>query len=305
MVTVAELYTQIKDFFANASGDGGITLPIGISDVSGLSTTLSNKVETSMVGVSNGVATLGSNGKIPATQIDFIGAEILSISSQVARLALPISTSFRIVLQGDTNWLWAINKNLDPSVSGNWVDCGSASAQVVSVNTKTGTVTLTASDVGAVAKSDFTAKGNLLSGTGNGTYAVIPVGTNGQFLVADSTISAGAGYKNTVSTMNVTGFTKLGSDDPAIKMKKFTFTTLAEGVTLSVPTGLTSSKILDFSVLVQTPSGTKVAPDYGGAGSLGYYRAILNASGGVDVFVGVGATNMVGRPGLAVVTYEE
>ena len=42
--------------------------------------------------------------------------------------------------------------------------------------------------------SAFTAKGSLLGGTGAGTFSALPVGTNGQFLVADSAAGTGLAW---------------------------------------------------------------------------------------------------------------
>jgi hypothetical protein len=48
-----------------------------------------------------------------------------------------------------------------------------------------------ASDSSVVHKTDFSAKGDLLAGSGAGTYAAVGVGSNGQVLTADSTQATG------------------------------------------------------------------------------------------------------------------
>lgn len=50
---------------------------------------------------------------------------------------------------------------------------------------------------GAVQKATVTAKGDLLAATGNAAVSRLPVGSDGQILVADSTASGGVGWKPT------------------------------------------------------------------------------------------------------------
>jgi hypothetical protein len=59
------------------------------------------------------------------------------------------------------------------------------------VNTTGNPHSTTASDVGAVANSLFTAKASLISATAASTPATLAVGTNGQVLTADSAESTG------------------------------------------------------------------------------------------------------------------
>lgn len=49
---------------------------------------------------------------------------------------------------------------------------------------------------GNLLKNAFTAKGQILVGTGSGTYIALPVGADGQVLVADSTQAAGVKWAN-------------------------------------------------------------------------------------------------------------
>lgn len=63
--------------------------------------------------------------------------------------------------------------------------------------------------------------------------------------------------------LNVGGFTKLGSDGPAIKYKKLTGTTGAnEGDEVAVSHGLTASKILSVSVIVEATATFQIHPGY-------------------------------------------
>jgi hypothetical protein len=63
------------------------------------------------------------------------------------------------------------------------------------INTTTGNPhSVTADEVGAVAKSTFTDKGDLIAASGSATPVRVGVGTNGQVLVADSSAAAGIAW---------------------------------------------------------------------------------------------------------------
>jgi hypothetical protein len=62
--------------------------------------------------------------------------------------------------------------------------------------------------------------------------------------------------------LSVAGFTKLGSDGPSIKMKELSGTTnSSSGGAVSITHGLTQSKILSVSILVNGSLGNDVAPN--------------------------------------------
>lgn len=63
----------------------------------------------------------------------------------------------------------------------------------------------TASAVGAIPTSTVTTKGDLLAATGSGTVVRVPVGTNGQTLVADSTQSSGMKWADPAALGNLDG----------------------------------------------------------------------------------------------------
>lgn len=109
-----------------------------------------NYILTSKMGAVNGVATLDASGKVPLTQISVVNAKIVAVANQTARLALPVSTNLTIAIQSDTNWVWGLNANADPTLTTSWVDMGSADAKVASVNGSTGVVTITADGINAV-----------------------------------------------------------------------------------------------------------------------------------------------------------
>ena len=63
----------------------------------------------------------------------------------------------------------------------------------------------TASAVGAIPTSTVTTKGDLLAATGAGTVVRVPIGTNGQALVADSTQSSGMKWADPAAQGNLDG----------------------------------------------------------------------------------------------------
>lgn len=102
------------------------------------------------------VVHVDASGKIPTSELPQIDTvERNTVVNQAARLALPISTKFRITIQTDVQRQFYLDPNLNPSVSGNWVDGGSVASAVTSFNSRTGNVTpqsgdYTAAQVGAI-----------------------------------------------------------------------------------------------------------------------------------------------------------
>ena len=113
-------------------------------------------------------------------------------------------------------------------------------------------------------------------------------------------------YKN--GDADISGFTKLGSDAPAIKMKKFTSTSAtAEGGAVNIPHGLTLTKILGIQAsLITTPGLTTfgIVPGYTGSPEYEYQIYLTNTN-----LVVLNSTsnsgNVLNKPINIIVTYEE
>lgn len=120
-------------------------------------------------------------------------------------------------------------------------------------------------------------------------------------------ITPRSGYNTVFTGGNVVhnNYTKLGSDAPAIKMKKITGKTVdIEGGVFTVAHGLTGSKILDISVRVYFATYTSVPPEYTNAG--GYQFSTY--SDGARVYIINSATNsenILNKPFTVLITYEE
>lgn len=75
--------------------------------------------------------------------------------------------------------------------------------------------------------------------------------------------NSGVSTENPTTKLEVNGFTKLGSDAPAIKVKKIISTTRStQGAQVIINHGLTDSKILSISVMVDTETNDFIHPSY-------------------------------------------
>jgi hypothetical protein len=133
---------------------------------------------------------------------------------------------------------------------------------------------------------------------GGHTWYTAPSGTAGNPIAWTTAMTLDNSGKLTVN-----GFTKLGSDAPAIKYKKFTGTTAStEGGLVSIAHGLTQSKILSVQVLIT--SGNTYPPNY--TFTNGYEYQVY--FGGINIQVQNHATNsenILSKPFTVLVAYEE
>lgn len=117
--------------------------------------------------------------------------------------------------------------------------------------------------------------------------------------------NVGIGTATPTTKLEVNGFTKLGTDAPAIKVKKLTGTTAAtEGGTVAIAHGLTVGKIIGVQVLVEYGAGNWIPTGY-----------TINPEYQVDYVVGVtnitlynqntNSGNVLSKPVKILITYEE
>lgn len=126
-----------------------------IPTVTGLQTALDAKIESSEKGAVNGVATLGSDQKIPADQLPAIAiTDAFPVASQAAMLALTAEKG-DIAIRSDLNKSFVLSTN-SPSTLADWLELKTPTDAVLSVAGRTGAVTLTKTDVG-LANVDNTA----------------------------------------------------------------------------------------------------------------------------------------------------
>lgn len=140
------------------------------------------------------------------------------------------------------------------------------------------------------------------------------IGNNAQVSQSNSLVLGGTGL-NAVkvgigtaapgATLEVNGYTKLGSDAPALKVKKFTTTTPAgQGQSVSLPHGLNVAKIISISGVVEV-TATAVVPLNYSAQPGALVGVIANQSNLVIVTSAGSSSDVLSKHLRLVVTYEE
>ena len=133
-------------------------------------------------------------------------------------------------------------------------------------------------------------------------------GTSAAFTEAvriKGTGEVGIGTSTPTTKLEVNGYTKLGSNAPGVKMIKLTGTTgAAQGNTTFITHGVTNSKILSISILVEYAAGACVPPSYNGSAGFEYDYYLSGVS--IAVWTKSGnSTSILSKPIRVLVTYEE
>lgn len=141
-----------------------------------------------------------------------------------------------------------------------------------------------------------------------GSRRNIWVATDPLFIIGNGTSNTSKSnaftvYKNGDADLN--GYTKLGSDAPAIKMKKLTLNSasVAGGETF-VAHGLNRSKILGVQALLSYDANGEVPPSFNESPGYLYYVSLM----GSNVYVwltATGSANILNKPVKLLITYEE
>jgi hypothetical protein len=119
-------------------------LTITESQVTGLTTDLANKVNTSAVGSSNGVASLDGSGLVPTSQIPPLAiSDTFVVASQAAMLALTAQVG-DVAIRTDISTTFILQAS-PPTTLANWKQILTPAAPVQSVDGLTGNVSLTSS----------------------------------------------------------------------------------------------------------------------------------------------------------------
>lgn len=118
-----------------------------ISTVSGLQTELNLKIPLSEKGATNGVATLGSDGKVPNSQIPALAiSETFPVNSQAAMLGLSSAEQGDVAIRSDISKSFILRES-PASILGNWSELLSPAIAVQSVNGQVGHVNLTTANI--------------------------------------------------------------------------------------------------------------------------------------------------------------
>ena len=118
------------------------------SDTASLSNRINLKLDANKSGAANGVASLNALGKIPTDQIPAISfSSVRIISSEAEMLGLTSAVVGSVAVRTDVNKSFILSAS-DPTVLSNWIMLLTPAPPVQSVNTYSGHVTLTKTDVG-------------------------------------------------------------------------------------------------------------------------------------------------------------
>lgn len=111
---------------------------------------------TAQKGLANGLASLGSDGKVPTSQLPALAlTETFVVNDQTEMLALTAQPG-DIAVRVDQNKSYILT-DTDPSVLGNWQELLTPTDSVLSVNGQTGAVTLTTTHIAEGTNEYYTA----------------------------------------------------------------------------------------------------------------------------------------------------
>ena len=133
------------------------------ADTISLSNRINLKLEANKSGVPNGVASLNALGKIPSDQIPAISfSSVRVISSEAQMLGLTSAVVGSVAVRTDVNKSYILSAG-DPAVLANWVMLLTPAPPVQSVNSYSGNIILTKSDIGLGNVDDYSAENLPLS----------------------------------------------------------------------------------------------------------------------------------------------
>lgn len=142
--------------------------------------------------------------------------------------------------------------------------------------------------------------------TSSGSIHLAPQNTPHLTLVS-GTGNVGIHTTTPTTSLEINGFTKLGSNAPAIKTKVLTgtsFVTNTIGDTVDLAHGLDASKILSVQVYIYTADGFYYPPFCGFPSQVFYYYRITPTSIHLDNNIGF-SNNLINRPVKVFITYQE
>ncbi len=125
--------------------------------------------------------------------------------------------------------------------------------------------------------------------------------------IGGNAVSVGIGVTAPQATLDVNGFTKLGSSSPKIQIKKLTGTSPSvQGAIITIPHGLVSDKILSVRVLLEVSADTYFPEGYSSSGLPGHeYHYYI---GPTDIYIKAETGNsslILSKPLKILITYEQ
>jgi len=213
-------------------------------------------LSTADKGVNNGIATLGSTGKIPNSQLPALAiTDTFVVNSQVAMLALSTAEQGDVAVRTDLNKSFILTNNT-PGTLGNWQELLTPTDSVSSVDGQVGVVNLSGSYVGL---------------TGNQTIAGIKTFTSK--VVVDNVIEA-----PTQISFVTSGSTRMTADVGSISY----FTDLRSNAPLYALNILSVDGVSEFKQQMNLFLGRKLI----GFSDFSTEKFRLDASNGTAIFTG-------------------
>ena len=183
--TAKTLAQTAKTDAQTAATNAATSATAAANSLTDITTGLAGKISASEKGVANGVATLGSDAKIPQTQLPAIAiTDTFVIGSQSAMLALSAQTG-DVAVRTDLSKSFIL-AGTNPATLGHWQEILTPTDAVVSVNGQTGVVVLTAALIGAAALTGATFTGPVRGASTSVAYAsnlALDLSTGNDFIV--------------------------------------------------------------------------------------------------------------------------
>lgn len=160
---------------------------------------ITDAVNVSLVGAANGLATLGSDGKLPVAQLPAIAiTDTFVVADQAAMLAL-VAQRGDVAVRSDLNKSFIL-KSESPTTLADWIELKTPTDAVLTVNGQTGVVSVT-TITGNAGTATALQTVRTISATGDATWTVNFNGTanaTAAITLSSTGVSAGSYTKVTV-----------------------------------------------------------------------------------------------------------
>jgi hypothetical protein len=243
------------DLKANATDFNSLTTTVGTkfktldtayllqkADTITISNRINLKLDANKTGVANGVASLNALGKIPTDQIPAISfSSVKIITSEAQMLGLISAVVGSVAVRTDVNKSYILSAD-DPTILANWVMLLTPAPPVQSVNSYSGNIILTKTDIGLGNVDNYSAENLPLSLTSRNALALKLKITDTAYLLqkADTAgLSNRINLKANTSNLNsltTTVATKLKITDTAYLLQKADTATLSNRINLKANT---------------------------------------------------------------------
>lgn len=298
--TYSKVTVNSKGFVTSGANLAESDIPtLDKSKISGLGTAATKNVGTS----SGNVVEVGSDGKISSDLIPSVAiTDIFTVDSEAAMLQCNAQKG-DIAIRSDVNKSYILSQTPATTLE-NWTELKSPTGGVLSVNGKTGAVTLTPADIGAtdtkVTTNEQGTNKVYLSGTtsGSGTATGEQYYNADVYVESDGTLVAPTfrgdldGNANTATTAN-TAATCTGNAATATKLSAQRTIGISGGVTgtatgfdgsgnITIPVTAISPSYLSGAVPI-TKGGTGATTAANAVSNLGFTKTAAEISGLVDL----------------------